>query len=243
MTLQDAPQCSVPLICIHGGFGMATFHALARNMSPTQTVYGMQLFNTDLENTDLEIELLADAYADQILALNREKVVLAGYSVGGNIAHAIIRRLIEAGVCVPIEILINTYVIGSESVEEGGRPDEDDAVLYWIIRDVPDIGLDDALRIRAIFKKLRVSAAQYRPYPTDTPILLIQPQERALNLTAEDAARLAEAQVQAWLEIARSSLLVEVVDGSPGGMIQAPHVRSLAYKLQTHMDLVRSSAG
>ena len=101
-----------PLFVIHGAGGnVLNFRDLARAMSPSQPVYGVQAAGVDgLTPVHTSIDAMAQAYVAEVVALQpRGPYLLAGYSGGGIVAFEMARRLTAAGEHVGMLGLIDTF--------------------------------------------------------------------------------------------------------------------------------------
>lgn len=101
-----------PLFAIHPAGGIAwNYRSLARALAPARTVYGLQSPALDPHRPlPASIEALAADYAATVQALHPAGPVhLAGWSVGGIIAHAMARHLREQGRDVGVVALLDAY--------------------------------------------------------------------------------------------------------------------------------------
>lgn len=110
--LNDAPTAGPALFAVHPAGGIAwCYRQLARFMAPDCRVYGLQSPALDPHQPLPDsIDALADAYIAHIAAVQPDGPVrLAGWSVGGIIAHAIAVRLQAAGRAVDVLALLDAY--------------------------------------------------------------------------------------------------------------------------------------
>ena len=89
-----------PLYIVHGaGFYVLSFHALAMHLDPDQPVYGLQPAALNgIDQPFDTVEAIARSYVDAILNQNPDgPYALAGYSLGGQIAHEMANQLTKQG--------------------------------------------------------------------------------------------------------------------------------------------------
>ena len=101
-----------PLFVVHPAGGIAwCYRELARALSPRREVHGLQSPALDLARPLPEnIDALADGYVGEIVRLQPQGPVhLAGWSVGGIIAHAMAVRLRALGREVGVLALLDAY--------------------------------------------------------------------------------------------------------------------------------------
>lgn len=100
-----------PLYIVHGAGGnVLNFRDLARAMSETQPVYGLQAAGVDgVTPVHDTIEAMAEAYIAEIRALQTHgPYLLAGYSGGGIVAFEMARRLSLLGERIGLLAFIDT---------------------------------------------------------------------------------------------------------------------------------------
>lgn len=100
------------LFCIHPAGGISwCYGALGRALEPPRNVYGIQAAGLDLARPiPASLEDLAAEYVDRVRALQAEGPYhLAGWSVGGIIAHVMAVRLQDAGARVGTLALLDAY--------------------------------------------------------------------------------------------------------------------------------------
>jgi thioesterase domain-containing protein/acyl carrier protein len=101
-----------PIFIVHGAGGnVLNFRDLARAMSPSQPVYGLQAAGVDGVTRPHEtIEAMAEAYLAEVRGVKPHgPYVFAGYSGGGIIAFEIARRVTAAGEPAPLLVFIDTF--------------------------------------------------------------------------------------------------------------------------------------
>ncbi len=128
-TLQpDTGQERPALFCIHPAGGLSwCYGLLARRLPTSRPVYGVQSPWLDHESADIEsLSDLANRYADQIVAMQSEGPYhLAGWSVGGIIAHELACVLEARGHHVGVVCLLDAYP--SDAWRERPEPEHDAA--------------------------------------------------------------------------------------------------------------------
>lgn len=112
VVLAQGEQRLPPLFAVHPAGGIAwNYRTLAQTLTPARTVYGLQSPALRPDNPlPASIEALVDDYLETLQALWPEGPVhLAGWSVGGIIAHAMAVRLGEQGREVGVVALLDAY--------------------------------------------------------------------------------------------------------------------------------------
>ncbi|GAB2715911.1 amino acid adenylation domain-containing protein [Halomonas garicola] len=130
VVLAQGEQRLPPLFAVHPAGGIAwNYRSLARSLAqtlaPARTVYGLQspALRPD-KPLPASIEALADDYVATVQALHPAGPVhLAGWSVGGIIAHAMAVRLREAGREVGVVALLDAYPAECWRAEPEPDPD------------------------------------------------------------------------------------------------------------------------
>ncbi|GAA0811218.1 non-ribosomal peptide synthetase [Spirilliplanes yamanashiensis] len=100
------------LFVVHPAGGLAwCYSGLLRHLPPSVAVYGLQSPTlSDPAYRPPSLSALAARYADEILAVRPAgPVALAGWSVGGVLAHEVAVRLRARGVEVPVLALLDAY--------------------------------------------------------------------------------------------------------------------------------------
>jgi enterobactin synthetase component F len=101
-----------PLFCIHPAGGLAwCYGGLARALEPARSVYGLQARGLDLSSALPEsLDAMAADYVDQIRVIQPAgPYALAGWSVGGILAHAMGVRLESLGESVALLAMLDAY--------------------------------------------------------------------------------------------------------------------------------------
>ena len=101
-----------PLFLVHPAGGLAWgYGGLARALQPERSTFGIQAPSLDGTTPAPEsMETLAALYAERVLAAGTPGPIhLAGWSVGGIIAHAMAVRLHEAGHLVGVVAMLDSY--------------------------------------------------------------------------------------------------------------------------------------
>ncbi len=121
----DPTHAPTPLFCIHpaGGLGWS-YSLLARSLAPGRAVYGLQARGLDVQQ-DLPVSL--EAMAVDYVARMREvqpagPYALAGWSVGGLLAHAMAVELRRLGQDVSLLALVDAYP--ADRYRDEAPPDE-----------------------------------------------------------------------------------------------------------------------
>ncbi|WP_405138638.1 amino acid adenylation domain-containing protein [Nocardia sp. NBC_01388] len=140
-----------PLFCVHSAVPLAWCYAgLARHLMD-RPVYGLQALTLEGEpRSDVTIDDLADGYAAEILRVQPHGPYhLLGWSLGGQIAHAIAVRLRERAATVATLVMLDSIVFPEDMPPPpvprmrdllthllGGEPEDGDAL--------PDLTADQA---------------------------------------------------------------------------------------------------
>jgi enterobactin synthetase component F len=127
--LGQGEETHPPLFVVHPAGGIAWCYGnLARALAPERRVLGLQAPSLDAElPPPASLEALAADYADRVLASEYPGPIhLAGWSVGGIIAHAVAVRLRELGHEVGTLALLDAYPADAWRAE----PEPDEAAIY-----------------------------------------------------------------------------------------------------------------
>ncbi|MDZ8033656.1 alpha/beta fold hydrolase [Nostoc sp. DedSLP04] len=107
------PQGSLPpLFCIHPGGGhVFCYVEIARQLSPTRPVYGLQALGLESDRQPLtSVEEMADEYIKAIRQVQpQEPYYLVGWCSGGIIAFEMAQQLLASGYQVASLVLIDSY--------------------------------------------------------------------------------------------------------------------------------------
>ncbi|MFT0892679.1 amino acid adenylation domain-containing protein [Pseudochelatococcus sp. G4_1912] len=138
------------LFCIHPAGGISWCYAgLARALAPAHMVFGLQARGLDTQApAPISIESIAADYIAQIRAIIPEGPIhLAGWSVGGIIAHAMAVQLAASGAPQGVLALLDAYP--SDSWRAQSDPSEDislKALVQIAGRDVSELGAQGLTR-------------------------------------------------------------------------------------------------
>ena len=101
-----------PLFCVHSAVPLAWCYAgLARYLTD-RPVYGLQATELTTDSAAATVEALVDRYVDAILALQPDGPCnLLGWSLGGQLAHAVAVRLQARGKTVSMLAMLDSVVI------------------------------------------------------------------------------------------------------------------------------------
>jgi enterobactin synthetase component F len=156
--LQLRPRDSGPaLFCVHPAGGLSWCYAgLLPHLDPSVAVYGLQSRGlTDPAGRPVSIDAVAEDLVREIRAVRPHGPYrLAGWSVGGVIAHAIAVRLREAGDQVDLLALLDAYP--SDQWRDLPSPEQDDALralLHMAGRD--ESAVHGALSLESVLELLR----------------------------------------------------------------------------------------
>lgn len=110
-----------PIYLIHGGgLNIMVFKSMSKYMDPDQPVYALQALGINGETTLYDtIEEIAAKYNSEIMQVDPDgPYLIAGYSLGGKIAHEMVRQLLAMGKEIKMLGIFDTYA-GSSS--QGGK--------------------------------------------------------------------------------------------------------------------------
>ena len=228
-------QGGVRLFCVHGvGGHTMRFHALAQSLSDRVSLIGLQSPGFERIHTQrLGIADLARIYIEDIeRAGTIEGSVLAGYSLGGQVALEMACHLRRMGCAVPLVVLLDTLhpdgAIGRRSrhshwtrardhVREGlGRMWSQ--LAYYLHKRRSGV-VPSRLQLRLTSEALRRAAVRHQLPAYDGKIVLFQTAERA-GLDKR----------QTWRRY--PGLRIETLAGDHNTFLTSPHVESLAARLE-----------
>ncbi|MFH5924330.1 amino acid adenylation domain-containing protein [Roseomonas xinghualingensis] len=129
ISLARGEESRAPLFVVHPAGGLAwNYGNLARALSPERGVLGLQAPSLDADAPPpASLDALAADYADRVIAAGHPGPIhLAGWSVGGIIAHAMAVRLRELGHAVGALALLDSYPADAWRAE----PEPDAATIY-----------------------------------------------------------------------------------------------------------------
>ncbi|KAA5835173.1 amino acid adenylation domain-containing protein [Saccharopolyspora hirsuta] len=232
----------VPLFCVHPATGLSwCYSGLLRHTE--MPLYGLQLRGAD-GGSDLpdSLEELASDYADQLQKVRPQGPYhLLGYSLGGNIAHAVAAELQSRGERVGLVALLDssTADIGLDEQEvlarlfddvvgdaERGDADHQRARIAAALRD----GVLDVLppehvpsAVDAIVNAIRISAG-HRPAVLDGDVLLVTSRSNP-DLRAD------------WTPHVTGEVRVERLECTHDEMLDPAPLATLAQLLAQHLDV------
>ncbi|MFI9509699.1 amino acid adenylation domain-containing protein [Nocardia sp. NPDC052566] len=145
-----------PLFCVHPVGGTAwQFGPLARLLRADRPIYGLQL--PTLSGTDSRartIDELARHYLATIRGIQpRGPYRLLGYSLGGNIVHALAAALVAEGESIAFLGLIDSHPLRNLA-EQAGRALADPAALDRLLPELPDDAPELAALVRTAATEL-----------------------------------------------------------------------------------------
>ncbi|GAB4588010.1 non-ribosomal peptide synthetase [Nocardia sp. IFM 10818] len=145
-----------PLFCVHPVGGTAwQFGPLARVLRADRAIIGLQL--PALGGDDFRagsLEELAGYYLGTIRSIQPEGPYhLLGYSLGGNVVHAIAARLEAAGESVAFAGLVDSHPLAN-LVEQAGRALGDAAALDELLPELPEDAPELAAVVRSAAAEL-----------------------------------------------------------------------------------------
>jgi len=231
-----------PFFCVHALLG-STFHffALANLLSPEQPFYALQAPGLDGEETAVgKIEDLAAFYLHYIREVQpKGPYRLGGYSFGGLVSLEMARQLTEAG-----EEVSHLIIFGTDTPLSSSLPKQFEILgfigQYWLDfhknivmpffsyekrvaweRELENIGFaPKALHVAGTHS---LAAMRYNPRPYSGRITLLETLEQQLSSPLDPS--------RGWHRLAAGGVESMLVTGNHLSMLDEPHVRDLADKL------------
>ncbi|MGH3863867.1 non-ribosomal peptide synthetase, partial [Actinokineospora sp.] len=136
-----------PLFCVHPVSGVAwCYSVLQRHLPDDVPVYGLQM---DLDSRPADLDELTASYARRIREIQPEGPYrLLGWSLGGNIAHAVAARLQREGADVELLALLDSFPPDGRSTLPGWGDQIERALLTTMAQDLGLAADDDTDRLR-----------------------------------------------------------------------------------------------
>ena len=170
LKLRDGPAARPALFCVHPAGGLSwCYGALARAL-PERTVYGLQARALQPDCTDAPSSLddMAEAYADTLITLQPHGPYhVAGWSVGGIVAHAMAEVLTRRGRQVGGVIMLDAYPSDSWRDRPEPPPDAIYKALLHIAGYDPAALVDLAMTRDGVVDFLRRSGHPLGELPED----------------------------------------------------------------------------
>ncbi|MFE6975852.1 amino acid adenylation domain-containing protein [Streptomyces sp. NPDC057682] len=177
-----------PLFCVHPVTGLGWCYAgLARHLDPATPLYALQARGiTAPGRQPLDLDELVDDYLAEIRAVQPHGPYrLLGWSLGGNIAHAMAVRLRRTGEQVELLALLDSFPAHTwDSTAAPGAREQDDDLYDTVLAEfgvdpqsgdtAPATGVDpDVIAALATTAERNVRLVrQARPHRFDGPVLL-----------------------------------------------------------------------
>jgi nonribosomal peptide synthetase DhbF len=132
-----------PLFCVHPVSGVAwCYSGLQRHLPAGLPMYGLQLDVTDKSAWPRDLNELTTTYTNRIRKIQRTgPYCLLGWSLGGNIAHAIASRLQAEGEQVGLLMLLDSYPGGHRLQETDSATMLDTTETAILATMAQDLGL------------------------------------------------------------------------------------------------------
>ncbi|MCA9175450.1 MAG: amino acid adenylation domain-containing protein [Planctomycetales bacterium] len=253
--LHREPREGVPLYCVHPAGGTVfCYLPLAERLQ--RPVLGLQAVGVDGQRPPHEtMEEMAEHYARAIRQANGDGPFhLCGWSLGGNVAYEVARRLRAAGANVGLVALLDSGAVpGEEALQEDDFlhlvmalfPGEEHLPLaelkalppaeqmkYFADRAqraglVPPDDPHGGRHIYQVFQKNIKVIHQHRTLPYEGPVTLFRPAEQ------QKTGELFDDPTLGWSKLT----VVEQVEtaGDHAHMVQAPYVDELAVQLEIQL--------
>jgi len=247
-----------PLFCIHpAGGNVLCYHALASYLNSEQPVYGLQPVGFDPQNQPhTSIEQMATHYIQELQTVQPHgPYFLSGWSLGGLIAFEMAQQLSQQGEQIALLALLDTYPPSTTSQE----PEDDAALLVNLLKEdlalsleqLRQFGPDEQLiyvmekgkqknlftedlnlvQVRHFLKIYKINAQGGQNY---------QPQYYSGSIVLFSASE-TDAEIQSGWSKLVEHIETYVVPGNHQKMIEQPHVKVLAEKLQKSLDQARTN--
>ncbi len=202
-----------PVVLVHAGHGFViTYGHLAEAMAGHRPVLGLQMLPDDRAHDLRSLPRLARRYADLLDRQLPGPVMVAGYSGGSLLAHALAAELTGRGREVPAVVLLDP-VAATEPRRQAK------ALAYRLLARVP-------LRLRpdrVTQQRMAVMAAGtrvHRPTPIAVPIVV---------------ARADLARPERWVPLTTAGVRVVDVPGDHRSMLYPPHATALGERLEPRL--------
>jgi thioesterase domain-containing protein/acyl carrier protein len=253
-----------PLFCVPGHFGtVLCFQELARNLGSDQPVFGLEARGLDgAEPPHATVEDMAASYLEEMRTVQpRGPYSLAGYCFGATVVFEMAQQLRAQGQSVGLLALLDSYghddalrasvPRGRRLLRRGARrlrvevenllrlTAKDKLTYVWgklkrVVKRTVDkikirVGLGPA--VDANFLKVaeahRKAIRAYRPRIYPGPVTLFRARDPLMH-------RFADPQF-GWGGLAAGGVVVRLIDGPRGAVIEEPRVRVLAEELRARL--------
>ncbi|RPJ80415.1 MAG: hypothetical protein EHM13_12065, partial [Acidobacteria bacterium] len=250
-----------PFFCVHPvGGEVLCYEPLARRLGPDQPFYGLRAISDDVERDQPGIEDLARKYVRSVKSLQREgPYLIGGYSLGGQIAFEMARRMRANGDHVALLAIIDSAPRSACSRPSLAR------LFLNAARRLPSWLADGHFLAKLRFWRWRIAAALFDasvPGQAQMPDEIAEmwfPEDRIPLVRALAAARdryvpgpydgrltlfrpkavpllSGEDPEVAWRRLAKGGVDVRILPGSHMRILSEPAVESLATQLAGCLD-------
>jgi aspartate racemase len=213
-----------PLFCVPPiGGTVYSYLALANHLGADQPVYGLQGTEIDGQpEPPRSIEQLADRYVHAIRGVQPAgPYLLAGWSLGGQIAFEMAQQITRHGEKVALVVLFDSFLS-----PYGHEFDAD----HWL-REARAAGMlpqGSSADVQTAVGTHLQAWARHRPSPYDGNVLLFMANERDIFSRYRGADR--------WRALATSELEVKAVDANHFTLMHEPHIGPVAQHLIAAFD-------
>jgi amino acid adenylation domain-containing protein len=216
----------LPLFCVHGD---EASHFIPKYIGNTRPFYAFFHQGEDgkrIEHTTVET-IAAHFIKEMKQARPKGPYLLTGFSFGGVVAYEMAQQLTAAGDEVPLLAVIDTYapMLHAEAIESDKRlyTPLKNLVYRWIVHR----SLRNGGTVPTRFRNFHIIDTY------DSAVLTYQPKPwrgRLIVMKARDSWGPKE---MGWSSLAQGSLDVMVLPGDHYSIIKEPHVKELAYALES----------
>ncbi len=252
-----------PFFAVHGvGGNVINYRALARHLGDDQPFYALQARGLDRrENPLTSIEAMAKLYIDEIRRVQPHgPYLLGGLSFGGIVAFEMAQQLRDAGEETALVALFDTQPVGHHGVAAVA-----DNTLRTRMRTHLDVVLRGPNRVEYLFRRVRRiwRRAVYKTWQTTFKVFetLQRPLPAALRdvqqanylalrnykprryagavaffYAEKEPEGFTREKEQGWALLAEGGVVSEKVGGDHLTMLDEPHVRVLAERLEARLD-------
>jgi aspartate racemase len=216
----------LPLFCVHGD---EASHFIPKYLGSTRPFFAF--FHQGEDGKRIEYTTVESIASHFIREMKQAKpkgpYLLTGFSFGGVVAFEMAQQLAAAGDEVPLLALIDTYspALHAAAIESDKRfyTPLKNAIYRWIVRRA----LRNGGTVPARFRNFHIIDTY------DSAVLGYQPRPWAGKMIVLKAEGSWGPKEMGWSALAKGGLEVKVLPGDHYSIIKEPHVKELAYALES----------